>query len=298
MADAINPMPGVTTAAGEEIHAHFRSTAYVDWAAVIGGTVIAMAVSFVLLTFGAAVGLSAVSPWTSTRTTVTAVSMGAAFWMILVNIWAFALGGYLAARMRHRHRGAQESEVHFRDGTHGALVWGLAVTLAATVAALSAAAIAQGGLQAGAAAVRNASVDPVGVATDALMRTNTANPNARTEDLKAEVTGILARSAAQGDVNAADRTYLAGLVAARAGIPQPEAERRVSETIAQMKQATDKTRKVAVVLGFVTAATLLLGAVAAWWGATTGGEHRDQGNVWHGFARHTSTFTLTRRGGL
>ena len=42
---------------------------YVDWSAVTAGAVAALAVSFVLLTFGAAVGLSAVSPWTSSSAT-------------------------------------------------------------------------------------------------------------------------------------------------------------------------------------------------------------------------------------
>ena len=80
--------------------------------------VLALAVAFVLLTFGSAVGLTAVSPWTSTRASVAAVSIGAAFWMILAHIWAFGLGGYFAGRMRHRHTGAPQLEVEFRDGAH------------------------------------------------------------------------------------------------------------------------------------------------------------------------------------
>ena len=38
---------------------------YVEWGAIFAGAVAALAVSFVLLSFGAAAGLSAVSPWTS-----------------------------------------------------------------------------------------------------------------------------------------------------------------------------------------------------------------------------------------
>ena len=123
---------------GDETSLRFHAMPYVEWSAVFAGAVVAMAVSFVLLTFGGAVGLSAVSPWTSTRGTVTAVGLGAAFWLILVNVWAFALGGYLAGRMRHRHSGASQSEAYFRDGTHGVVVWAFSVTAAAMIAALAA----------------------------------------------------------------------------------------------------------------------------------------------------------------
>ena len=39
------------------------STSFVEWGAVLAGAVLAVAISFVLLTFGAAIGLSATSPW-------------------------------------------------------------------------------------------------------------------------------------------------------------------------------------------------------------------------------------------
>ena len=147
----------------------FDAGSYVEWPSVFVGAVVALAVAFVLLTFGAAVGLTAVSPWTSTRGSIVAVSIGAAFWMILVHIWAFGLGGYLAGRMRHRRSGAAPTEVEFRDGTHGIAVWGLAVTTGAIVAALVAASVARGGLEAGASAARTS--DPTTVATDLLLRT-------------------------------------------------------------------------------------------------------------------------------
>jgi hypothetical protein len=281
---------------GDETSLRFHAMPYVEWSAVFAGAVVAMAVSFVLLTFGGAVGLSAVSPWTSTRGTVTAVGLGAAFWLILVNVWAFALGGYLAGRMRHRHSGASQSEAYFRDGTHGVVVWAFSVTAAAMIAALAATSLAKGGVEAAATAARSSNADPVSIATDTLLRTSAANPNARTEDLRTEVNSLLARSVASGGISAPDRTYLASVVAARAGVQQPEAEARVDRAIAQMKEATDKARKVTVVFGFLTAATMLLGAAAAWWGATTGGQHRDQDTVWEGLG--TRRFTDVRRGAL
>lgn len=291
MADAMGTTPGRIPGADTSVSGstQFHTLPYVEWSAIFAGAVVAMAVSFVLLAFGSAVGLSAVSPWTSTRTSVTAVSLGAGFWMILVAVWSFALGGYLAGRMRHRHSGASASEVNFRDGTHGAVVWAVSVTIGAIIAALSAASIVGSGIEAGANAARGAGADPVSAATDSLLRVNTANPNARTEDVRPEIARLLARAAASpADMSAADRTYLNGLVAARAGIAPADAERRVNEAVTTMRQAVERARKVAVVVGFISAATLLLGAAAAWWGATMGGQHRDEGTIWHGLAARSS----------
>jgi hypothetical protein len=39
---------------------------FVEWSAVFAGAVLAAALSFVFLTFGAAIGLSATSPWPNT----------------------------------------------------------------------------------------------------------------------------------------------------------------------------------------------------------------------------------------
>ena len=87
-----------------------------------------------LLTFGAAIGLSSVSPYTTTTTGLKAVGVGAAFWMLLVTIWSFALGGYLAGRMRHRWSDATAPEIRFRDYAHGLLVWAVAIIGAAALA--------------------------------------------------------------------------------------------------------------------------------------------------------------------
>ena len=257
---------------------------YVEWASVFAGTVVALAVAFVLLTFGAAVGLSAVSPWTSTRGSVAAVTIGAAFWMILVHIWAFGLGGYLAGRMRHRRSGAALSEVEFRDGAHGVAVWGLAVTTSAIVGALVAASLARGGLEPGASSART--LDPTSIATDFLLRSTRPTTDPRTDGVRGEIARLLSSLPGRTAIAPADHTYLTEVVVARTGLAQPEASKRVDDAIALLKDMTNRARKTAVMLGFITAATLLLGAAAAWWGATVGGHHRDEGTVWAGFANH------------
>lgn len=259
----------------------FESASYVEWPCIIAGAMAALAVSFVLLTFGSAIGLASVSPWTSTSGSVTAVTIGAGFWLLLVHVWAFALGGYISARMRHRRAGASENEVAFRDGAHGLLVWSTAVVLGAIVAVSAAASAGRG--------VASAASSLTSVATDALLRSGKGAPDGRSDEVRAELGRLLATMSGRGNVVATDRTYLAEVVAARTGLPQAEAEKRVETVITQLKDGANKARKAAVVVGFLAAATLLLAGAAAWWGATVGGRHRDEGEVWAGFARANRT---------
>ena len=108
-----------------------------------------------------------------------------------------------------------------------------------------------------------------------------ANP----QDSNAQVTRILASGVANGDVPAADRTYLAQLVAARTGISQAEAQKRVDEVIARekaavekAKQAADAARKAAAQFAIFTALSMMIGigAFIASAAAAYGGSMRDE----------------------
>jgi hypothetical protein len=78
-----------------------------------------------------------------------------------------------------------------------------------------------------------------------------------------------------GTVSADNRAYAAKVVAARTGLPQAEAEKRVSDVIAEAKKAADDARKTArsVALWFVAA--MLAGALASMLAALEGGLLRD-----------------------
>ena len=58
-------------------------------------------------------------------------------------------------------------------------------------------------------------------------------------------------------------------------VAQPEAEKRVNDTIVQAKQAADDARKAAAKMMLWLAGALLAGAVASILGATEGGLLRD-----------------------
>jgi hypothetical protein len=82
-------------------------------------------------------------------------------------------------------------------------------------------------------------------------------------------------SFAHADMAAEDRAYPVRMVMARTGLAQPDAERRVTEVIAQARRAIRRARANAVILAFMGAASLLAGAAVAWFAAGFGGRHRD-----------------------
>lgn len=263
----VDQTPGVATA----------PASYVEWSPILAGAVAAASVSFVLLAFGSAVGLAAISPWSMTPT-ATSIIGGGVLWFILTQLWAFALGGYISGRMRHRWAGASEDEVHFRDGAHGLLAWATAIVFSVYI---------------GSAAIKaptNLSVETgnpsVTVALDRLFRVATpASNTVNFAETRAEAGRLLLASQANG-LSPGDRTYLSQLVAARTGIPAIDAEARVVTVNDQFNASVTRTRKVGVLLGFLAAASLLVAAATAWWAAVLGGAHRDEGAVWHGFSRN------------
>ncbi|HEY0340111.1 MAG TPA: hypothetical protein VGC34_04840 [Steroidobacteraceae bacterium] len=101
-------------------------------------------------------------------------------------------------------------------------------------------------------------------------------------DARAETTRILARSLTSGDVPAADRSYLAQLVAARTGVSDTDAQKRVDDAIAQVqaaetkaRQAADTARKASAAASIFTALSMVIGAFIACTAAALGGQLRD-----------------------
>ena len=273
---------------------------FVDWGAIFAGGIFAAALSFILLAFGAAVGFSMTSPWENSGASSRTVASVAVVWTIATQIGALLAGGYIAGRMRGRWMNANSDEVDFRDGVHGGMVWAVCVVIGAIMTISAAGGILRmGGEAAGrVASSAAANADPIATNIDTLLRpaTNTAmaktpagtsSPTAAgtandapvSPEQRAELVRIFTRSAAAGTISTEDRNYVSSIVAQRTGLPQQEAEQRVTnaynQASAAVKNAADTARKSAAVAGFVTAASLILSLGAAWWAATRGGNHRD-----------------------
>lgn len=248
---------------------------YISWGAVIAGAIAASALTFVLITFGAAIGLAIASPSATWRDTSVALALLSGLWLLLTAIASFALGGYLAGRLRATGESTTADEVELRDGLHGLLVWGLAILIGAALAlglARTAAAPATGNVLAPTAST----AEPLlAFELDRLFRADRRPGEVVEPDVRAQAARIITTSLGHADMAAEDRSYLVRLVMARTGLAQPDAERRVTEVIAQARRAIRRARANAVILAFMAAASLLAGAAVAWFAAGFGGRHRD-----------------------
>ncbi len=262
----------------------------VTWGAVIAGGVTATAVTFILLELGAGLGFAIASPGRDSSPSAGSLAMMSLVWLVVTQWVASGMGGYLTGRLRTKWVNTHTHEVFFRDTAHGFLSWGVATVVTVGLLASAASSLVGGGVQATATAASGlAQAAAPAMAgqmqddtTDVLFRRGQPDASAPAGDARAEATRILAH-AATGDLPAADRGYLAQLVAARAGIPEAEAQRRVDEAVAATKraaeaarQAAETARKAAATLAILTALSMLVGAFIAAVAAAIGGQQRDE----------------------
>jgi uncharacterized membrane-anchored protein YitT (DUF2179 family) len=119
----------------------------VSWAAVIAGAFVAAALSLILLSLGTGMGLSSVSPWSNIAASASTISRAAIVWLILIQIIASAMGGYLAGRLRTKWATIHTDEVYFRDTAHGFLVWAVGLVVTASFLAAAATSMIGGAVQ-------------------------------------------------------------------------------------------------------------------------------------------------------
>src|SRR5207237_48061 len=121
----LRPRMVETSGAGE------APSSAVSWAAVLGGAAAGAALSLILAALGAGAGLSSLSPWSSHGASARAVGAGAIVWVVITQLLASALSGYLAGRLRTKWVNVHTHEVYFRDTAHGFLSWAVAMVITA-----------------------------------------------------------------------------------------------------------------------------------------------------------------------
>jgi hypothetical protein len=250
------------------------SSSGISWAAVIGGAFVGAAMSLILLALGTGIGLSSVSAWSNAGASASRIGVAAITWLIVSQIIASAMGGYLAGRLRTKWVNVHTDEVYFRDTAHGFLVWAVGLVITAAFLASAATSMAGGTAQMGASALSSA--DPNEYFVDTLFRSDRPSSDPNDASIRAESRGILANALRQKDVSAPDKTYLGQLVVARTGLSQTDAEQRVSEVLTEARQAADNSRKALAHSMYWTFLALLIGAFCASFAATIGGKQRDR----------------------
>ncbi len=272
----------------------------VSWAAVIAGAVIAAALSLMLLAGGAGLGFVSMSPWSQDGASATTLGIAAIIWLLLTQIIAYGVAGYITGRLRTRWVDIHSDEAYFRDTAHGLLVWALSAIISALVMGSAISSISSGAAKLGASAASGAGAAVATAATsatqssgmsadyfiDTLFRKDQPSPDADSGAARAEIGRIITASLSKGEISAEDKAYVAKVIAAETGIDQNTAETRVDQAISRSKEAlaqaeqtvreaADQARKAAAAFSLWTFASLLIGAFVASWMAAVGGRRRE-----------------------
>ena len=278
------------------------SASGVSWGPVIAGAFTASTLTVILMMLGTGLGLTMVSPWSSSGVAASTFAVSTAVWLVIVQWLSSGVGGYLTGRLRTKWTGVHTDEVYFRDTAHGFLSWALATLLVMGVLGSALSSIIGGGVSAATTVASGAALgasagaassadtssagDTTGYFVDSLFRpadpaAAPATPGDNTT-AASEASRILAASAAAGQVSPEDKTYLGQLVASRTGLSEADATARVDQLLAkveaakvQAQEAADTARKATATLALVGALSLIIGAFIASAAAALGGKQRD-----------------------
>ena len=155
-----------TSAVIHDFRSHAIRFPFLNWSAIAGGTLLAMAVHFLLGTLGAGVGLAIFSPLTDAHPGEN-FSLGAAVVWSVCALAALFCGGVMAGRYSHSLHGGF---------VHGILVWSITLILTFTFASIGTGTILGGALKVlgqGATMAGQAAVGAGLVAQDAARRSDT-----------------------------------------------------------------------------------------------------------------------------
>jgi hypothetical protein len=262
----------------------------ISWGAVLAGGLVAAALAASLNILGAAIGATTIDAVRQGTPFASTLGIGAVIWLILANSLALGVGGYIAARLS----GTADNT----DGIlHGLAVWALAFLLSAVIVGNLVAGVARttataasevvGGVASGAGSAVSgiaSQASPEALLDRARQTLAGAggDPQAMTTEQRgAEITTLLTRRATSGTFTDADRQRLSTLVAAEAGVTPEEATRRIqvvereaqqaaAEAERRAREAADAAARATSFGAFGTFGALLLGAIAAVFGAISG----------------------------
>ena len=319
-----------------------QSVSAVSWGAIFAGAASAAAVSLILLILGTGLGLSAISPWVQEGMSASNFGLTTIVWVVLTQLIAFGLGGYIAGRLRTKWTDTPVDEIYFRDTAHGFLTWAIASLATASLLTSVIGSIISGGVQVGGSIAGNvastamtasaagvaagvANSDSAGMengstnyfidslfrpdanqvgaasltqgatqgatqaATDASTQVPAQENGSQTQNSAAplsEVARIFMQTPRAATLPADDVRYLGQMIAARTGVSQQDAEKRVTDTYARLqknlqeaevatREALDSARKASTYGALWLFISLLIGAFVASLAATYGGHQRD-----------------------
>ncbi|WP_428407559.1 hypothetical protein [Hyphococcus sp.] len=234
---------------------------YVEWGAIFAGAFVASAISLVLFAFGGGVGLSISSPFPGEGAQADTLSYVTMAWVLVVMIFSFIAGGYIAGRLRRPAIGATQDAVEFRDGAHGLVVWAVGLLIGAALSIHAATGAANIGATAAGSAANDAAI---------VLRGGGADANDRST-----MSAILADVNDDGELSASAKEAAAEMIADNTDLSEPQARARIDEWETQSRETADRVRAVGAISAFLIAASALVAAAGAYFAAGMGGRHRD-----------------------
>jgi hypothetical protein len=261
-----------------------RAGAAVSWGAILGGAVIAVALTSVFFVVGEGIGYA--------RGGSAAATAAVAIWLIVTQWISAAAGGFVTGRLRHRWLATHTHEVFFRDTAHGLCMWATATVAMALFAVGGLAShrsempgMAEGPRSADGAHMPNLAGRPPGMdggldyEVGKLFRSASESSQLPLfADAWHEAEALAAHATVTGSFSDDDRAYLQQLTA-RSGVSAEQARRRVETFEAVVRerheQAQAEIKKLAKAALF-TGLSMLIGAFIAAVAAAIGGRMRDE----------------------
>lgn len=258
----------------------------VSWGAIFAGVVVALVMQVLLTMLGAGIGIATLDPGTGDNPEASAFSIAAGIWYVLSGIVAAFVGGYIAARMSGK-------TLPTTGAFHGLTTWALTTLLVlhfltSTVGmivggAFSGIASAVGGLSetvAETAVPIVAEANPLD-AIEAQVRATGTDPEALNNAAISAMRALIMGN--EADANTARQNAAQALATAR-GIPLERAKQQVTQMEQQYNQAVEQAKQQATEAADTTAsvvstgallafASLVLGAIAGWFGGRSGVVH-------------------------
>src|SRR4051794_31737469 len=190
-------------------------TRYVSWTPIVLGALTATALSSILLTFGATIGLGVTSTAPTWRDASAALWLLSGLYLILQAAISFGVGGYIAGRVAPGVISSNPDETEQHDGLHGIASWALAVVLGSIIAVVLGSAVLTRSNLNNPAADRTSAAEPLlSYEIDKMFRAARRPANSEGSQQRAEAGRILLTSSSHSGMSGEDRAYLTQLVGA------------------------------------------------------------------------------------
>ncbi len=270
------PSPSASQAKYDDTFFEDDLSPAVSWSAITGGTFSALALTLILVGLGSGLGFASAASFQEGNISGAHFTAIAAAWLIIVQWLSSGLGGYLTGRLRTKWTNVHSHEVFFRDTAHGFVTWAVTTVISTLIvfmiasSAIHHAKPMMGDGHVGAAA----NAGPASYYIDKLFRRSLVDTEAY-DNAKMEATPIIMKAMHDQSVPDEDRLYLGELVASHTGLDAPTAQKKVDDTLTQLRQATEQGEKTAASVAIYSFLSMLIGAFIACVAAALGGQRRD-----------------------